>query len=86
VLTRDGERAGGWARRTPAAAVAGGLAPASRRPGLDSKRVWELQSVLGKVLVARFWQQHDRSTGFTVAPEAVAMAAWWRCAPSREGR
>jgi hypothetical protein len=39
VRTRDGERAGGWARRTSAAA--GGLALESRWPGLDWKRVWE---------------------------------------------
>jgi hypothetical protein len=75
VRTRGGERAGGWARRMPAATASRGLAPASRRPGLDSKRVWELQSVLGKVLVARFWQKHGRSTGYIVAPEVAAMAA-----------
>jgi hypothetical protein len=35
--------------------------------------------------VAWFGGESGRSTGFTVAPEAAAMAARWRCAPAREG-
>jgi hypothetical protein len=42
VLTRDGERAGGRARRRPAAAAAGVITPASRRLGMANKRGWDL--------------------------------------------
>jgi hypothetical protein len=42
VLTRGGERAGGWARRRPAAVATGVITPASWRLGVANKRGWDL--------------------------------------------
>jgi hypothetical protein len=71
--------ADGRARWRPAAAAAGGLISASRRPVLDNKRAWELQGVLVEVGSTRFggddgWKVelrvgvHGANGGFARAP------------------
>jgi hypothetical protein len=67
VLTRGGERAGGRARRRPAAAAAGSSTPANRRPGLANKRAWKLCGCKRKVGVARVGVASIRRVEFTVA-------------------
>jgi hypothetical protein len=46
--------------------AAGGLIPASRRPGLDNKRVWELQGVLVEVEATRFGGDDGREVELRV--------------------
>jgi hypothetical protein len=67
VLTRGGERAGGWARRRPAAAAAGVITPASRRLGVANKRGWDLCWCKGEAGAARVSVASVRRVEFTVA-------------------
>jgi hypothetical protein len=67
VLTRGGERAGGWARRRPAAAAAGVITPASRRLGVANKRGWDLCWYKGEVGAACVCVASVRRVEFTVA-------------------
>jgi hypothetical protein len=82
VLTHSGERAGGHGRRSPAAAVAGAVAPANRWSGLDNKQVWKLLRVLGMVVVALVGNGKDRKMELAVwvSHGAAAAARPWRSA------
>jgi hypothetical protein len=63
VLFCGGRNAGGRARRRPAAAAAGSLAPVSRWLGWANKREGRLLGTLGKVGTTSVGGASDRCTG-----------------------